>query len=291
MKKQYLSILFIGLLLACGSPAKKASQNEIEQSELEAFREKIQQVHPRLRNLEDISVMLQLSGVDYNPALSLDPQHWQKSSPNEALMAATMGMYIVDGLYQAAFDEKKNGYLSCKAAKSIAQELGIADIFDPLVSKRIHDGLVPEDSVFIQFKGALERSEKVLKEMEAMRLFSAMIVGSYIEKQYLLFTSVFGLPDDLSAEARLNLASRLIVVSGEELEQLPVLIQLIKDNQTPDDPGILYSEMLELENLRNKLGLRKKINTVDVSEFFNNAVLKKMHEKIVDMRRLLTKES
>lgn len=290
MKQAILYISILVLTIGCNTKGNqnKVDKNRVEQSaEIDEFKAKIKTIRPQIRDVEDMSLMLSLSGVDFIPGLINDPQKWESYSAHDAISAANMGIYLIDGYYQAAYNEKRNGYMSFMAAKSLAQQIGVLSIFDELLIKRLNEGVIPEDSVFDKFNDALYSSEKVMKDQESMRLFSALLVGTYVEKQYLLFNSVFNIPDDLPEEVRLNLASKLIVVASEELQQLPVLLSVLDEYRTERDSGVLVDELKELDSLRESLNLSKKLETVAPATIYDNPTLKQMHDRIVKMRSFL----
>lgn len=280
--------LFSLLLIACKTKVdNKTSQKE---NDLEDFKKAVNEIKPNLKNVEGMGAMLSLSGADFNPHLIVDPTKWEANVDNDAALAANMGIYIVDGFYQMAYEKKKEAYLSFMAGKSIAAKLDAIDIFDAMVLNKLDEGVVPEGEVLATVGNILNQSEEVFGEKDAYRLFSAFIIGAYIEKEYILFDAIFNQPAKFSDEEKLMLSSRLIIIVGEQLKQLPALIKIVEEYKTEDDPGILYNDLLGLEEMRQELISKGSKVDAKPEDIYRNAKLKEMHEKLNEMRGYLVKD-
>lgn len=274
------------LVVSCKTKTDKDSHQE---DEMANFKKAVNEIKPNLKNIEAIGAMLELSGASFDPHLVSDPHSWESTISNEDLLAANMGIYIIDGFYQNAFDKKKEAYLSFMAGKSIAAKLDAIEIFDELVLNKLDEGVVPEDEVLKSIGNFLYRSEEVLGQKNAYRSFSALLIGSYIEKQYILFNTIFNQPMKFSDEEKLMLASRMIIVTSEQLKQLPALIKVVEEFRTDNDPGILYNDLLGLEEMRQDLRSKGIMANAKPEDFFRNAKLKEMHHQINEMRNYLVK--
>ncbi|MCU4176632.1 hypothetical protein [Carboxylicivirga sp. N1Y90] len=285
-KLKSLVMLAVMGLLIIGCKTKVDNTSEAEK-ELASFKKHVNEIKPNLKNIEDISAMLYLSGADFDPDLVLDPNEWEANIQNEDLFAANMGIYIVDGFYQKAYDKRKEAYYSIMAGKSIAAKLDAIDIFDELVLNKLDAGVVTEDSILNHVGNILHDSEVVFKNKNAYRAFASFLIGTYVEKQYILFNNIFNQPVKYSDEEKMMLASRQIIVAREQLKQLPDLIKVVEGLKTDEDSGILYNELLGLAEIHNAVSANNYLNTVKPEDFFRNAKLKEMHQQVNEMRTYL----
>lgn len=285
--KNIIGIITIAAFLgSCVQSTKTSdkSKTDTTSKDIELFKSSVNTIRPHIRNIEDVSALLYLSGASFMPNAVGDPVKWEAQKNNELALAANMGVYVVDGIYQAAYDEKQGAYMSFMAGKSIAMEMGVSDLFEEMIIKRLDEGVCPEDSLIDRFSDIISKSEIKFKEKDASRLFTAFVSGSYVEKQYLLFNSVYSLPSELSEEDKLMLTSRLILVASEELKQLPELIKIIDDNRKEGDALYLYDKLVELENMRSELNLSTSFDKIKPADFFNNPKMEEMYQKIKEIR-------
>jgi len=231
--------------------------------------------------------LLYLSGADFNSQLISDPAKWETNIEDETILAANMGIYIVDGFYQMAYDKKQEAYLSFMAGKSIAAQLNAIDIFDQMVLNKLDEGVVPPDEVMKKIGNILHQSEVVFGNKDAYRLFSALMIGASIEKEYILFNTIFNQPSELSDDEKLMLSSRMIIVASEQLQQLPALIKTVEKFKRDEDPGILYNDLKELEEIRTKLNQGNSLYEATPEDFFKDPNVKEMHQKLNRMRNYL----
>lgn len=285
LKSTFAIFLLSATLISCGQSTNNNNTNNASKTDdLELFKKSVNTIRPNIRNIEDVSALLYLSGADYIPGLVNDPMNWERYQDKDVVLAANMGAYVVDGLYQAAFHEKKSAYMSFMASKSIATHLGVSNIFEEMIIKRLNEGVVPEDALIERFNELLFNAEVVFNEKEANRLFTALLTGTYIEKQYLLFSSIFSLPEDLTDEEKLMLTSRLIITTSEELKQLPELLKIIESHKVEGEKLYLYDRLVELEQLRSKLNLGDAFEKTKPEDFFSNPELNLMHNKLIEVR-------
>lgn len=276
--------LIVLILIGCKTKVDQSAELE---KELNEFKKTLNEIGPHIKSVEDISAMIYLSGADFNKQLISNPQQWENNKEDETLLAANMGIYIIDGFYQMAYDQKQGGYLSFMAGKSIAAELDALDIFDEIVLNKLDEGVVPSDDVIKKVGNILYQSEEVFGNKGTYRLFASFIIGSYIEKQYILFNSIFNQPSGLSEDESFALSSRMIIVAGEQLKQLPALINIIDKFKTDEDSGILYDDLKELQALYTKSKKQGSITTTKPADFYKDVELNKMHQKINKMRNFL----
>ncbi|TAJ14351.1 hypothetical protein DMA11_05715 [Marinilabiliaceae bacterium JC017] len=285
MKKQFLSLIIVSAIFSCTNTKKQAA---IEQKqEMERFYEKVKEIHPEISKVGDVSTLLYMAGVDFMPELVNDHDNWELYKEDELLAAANMGLYLADGLYQVIFEKSKDAYMSIMAAKQLAQELGIAAVFDEIMVKRYEEGSTPDASVLKKFSEALYLSSKSFNEQERMQVFGAALIGNYVEKLFILFHNIFDGRNDISDETKLQVLRKVIVVTGEELDLLPGLINFVENYKDEQGDGYLLSDLRELDELRQSLDFEVEEYGLTADMIFKNNTLIEMKGKIIQLRALL----
>jgi len=275
-------VLIVGTLFLTSCNLKQSQQTSNDS--IRHFADEVEHIRSSIKSVEDISTMLKLSGVDYKPELSHDPNLWAQYQGSEMQMAANMGLYIVDGLYEAAYSENRNGYLSFMAGKSIAEKIHAEDAFEDMVINTLNQGAAPSVEVLDKLKEVVFNCEDVLTEQDAMRVFSAMLAGAYIEKQFILFNSITELPEELSPSEKLALSSRLVIVTKEQLKQLPHLLNLIDLYKVTNENNAIYNDFVALNDMCESLNLNEFTGMDSADAFVNDKRIKEINDKVIKMR-------
>ncbi|WP_282035873.1 hypothetical protein [Saccharicrinis aurantiacus] len=275
-------VLIVGTLFLTSCNLKESQQTSNDS--IRHFADEVEHIRSSIKSVEDISTMLKLSGVDYKPELRHDPNLWAQYQGSEMQMAANMGLYIVDGLYEAAYSENRNGYLSFMAGKSIAEKIHAEDAFEDMVINTLNQGAAPSDEVLDKLKEVVFNCEDVLTEQDAMRVFSAMLAGAYIEKQFILFNSITELPEELSPNEKLALSSRLVIVTKEQLKQLPHLLNLIDLYKVTNENNAIYNDFVALNDMCESLNLNEFTGMDSADAFVNDKRIKEINDKVIKMR-------
>ena len=285
MKKLLVFIIISTALIACKN--KGVDQNAGQADELKAFSEKVDKISLDVRTPLDLMNMLELSMVDFMPELINDPKNSEKYLSNEVIAAANMGVYLVDGLYQYSSKEYNGGYYSMEAAKNLATKLGMGDGFDQMVLERYTELNPNVDSFLIKLNENILASENVLKEKDRMRLFTGLIGGNYIEKQYILLNIIFKYNVDIPEESKL-IALREVLYSARKLsEKLPDVITLIESIKKETDPGIILDKLKEIEAIRQQKVIPEDVSQITPAQIFQNPKLLEMFEKIKEVRSMI----
>jgi hypothetical protein len=285
MKKILVFVILSTALIACKN--KSVDQNAGQADELKAFTEKVDKINLDVRTPLDLMNMLELSMVDFMPELINDPKNSDKYLTNEVLAAANMGVYVVDGLYQYSSKEYNSGYYSMEAAKNLATKLGMGDGFDKMVLERYTELNPDVDSFLIKLNENIIASETVLKAKDRMRLFTGLIGGNYIEKQYILLNIIFKYNVDIPEESKLIALREVLYAARKLADKLPDVIALIESIKKETDPGIILDKLKEIEAIRQQKVIPEDVSTITPAQIFQNPKLLEMFEKIKEVRSMI----
>jgi hypothetical protein len=240
-----------------------------------------------VRTPTDLMYMLELSLVNFMPELINDPKNSDKYLSNEVMAAANMGVYLVDGLYQYSSKEFNGGYYSMEAAKNLATKLGMGNSFDKMVLERYTELTPSVDSFLIKLNENIIASESVLKAKDRMRLFTGLIGGNYIEKQYILFNIIFKYNVELPEESKLIALREVLLTARKQMEKLPDVIALIESIKKDTDPGIILDKLKEIEAIRQQKVIPEDISQITPQQVFQNQKLLEMFDKIKEVRSMI----
>lgn len=256
---------------ACKNTGTTDSKKVVVQTPLEEFNQNLRSIAPSTKSGADVAIFFELSGANFSSGLLADPLAWESYKVSALQAAAVMGIYTTDAIYQYAYDESEGAYLSWMAAKSLAQEIDIGEVFDGIIIKRVEEGLTQDDSLVFKFEEAMILAESTLSDTERLRVYTALVAGSYIEKLHLLMGVIWDGYDDFQEDTRLLLFREMLVFLFDQLAVLNELIALIEEYETIDDPGFLAYELKKMRDVYSGLDLSfENVSGLSAQQVFSN---------------------
>lgn len=254
LQKICFLLIIVIWIEGCKGPSSEESAVQ-QKTPLEKFQAQAGEIIPYATDPTDLAVLFQLTAADFIPELIHDPVQWENYKGKPLQAAANFGIYTADAIYQYIFKETEGAYLSWMAAKSIAADLGFAEIFDQIVIKRVEQGLTPQDSLFNQIDLALEKMGSTYTEADRLRMYTTLVTGNYVEKLHIVMGTLFDSNMDLPEETRLLLNREMLLILIKQLRSLEKLIALIEEHETIDDPGYLSYELKSIRDIFNAFDL------------------------------------
>lgn len=290
MRKILLLGVVVALFISCKNTGKQAGAEESANPKLAEFYETSKGVLERPAKPSQISALLTLSGAPLMTEKMNSPSNWESYKDHEIAAAANMGVYLADAIIQYAYDEKKLAYNSAIAAKSLAEEIGINnEIFmGYLIGDRYREEGGQSDSLFFVLDSALARADQSLNANDRFKILSAMYIGNYIEKQFVLSNIVFEYPVELPEESKLLILRDMIYLLDQSLERLDYIIMLVEKAYSKNEVKHFYKELKELReiNARHRF-TREQLEKLQAKDIFENQNLKDLHNKIVSIREMI----
>ena len=285
MKKLVFLLVSVVLIASCKNQGEKSSQN-VKQSEFDEFVAKANEIRPRANKPSDIQVFFEMTGSDYIPGVVNDPLNYEQYLEVPDLAAANLAVYLVDAFYLLAYDKWSEAYNSIAAARSIAYSMNLDDLFVDVVLDRLEEGYEPDDSLRYKIDQVLVEAENDFNESDRMQFFSALLIGDYLETQYILFKTLMEYPVDLPDQAKLLILREVIFMMKNELQSLDYIIELFEKYHTDESrPGILGKELKLLREKYRALNLEPAKLTP--SDIFDNPLVEEMYEHVQAARDVL----
>lgn len=285
--KKFILLLCIPLFLFSCKNTNKQPEQTSDAEMVEAVTQELAKATADIRKPGEVADFFALSGTRFMPELINDPMNYEYYKDKKLQAGANIGAYLAGGLYQVAFGKTYEGYLSVAAAKQLAMELGIGEVLDEIIIERYSEDNLPSGSVLNSVRTALIESETLLTEKDQAEVFSAMLVGNYIEKLYLLFSNIFEYPVDLPEESKLLILRDMIVETGDELDLLPEAINIVEGYKT-EGAAYLLQELKDLQSIREENMLTEgEWAKLTPESIFNNKATMAMYEKVKEARAII----
>ncbi|MCK5171509.1 MAG: hypothetical protein KAQ75_16640 [Bacteroidales bacterium] len=286
--KTTLKLFLIGMMLVFFAGCKKSTTTSNEN--LAEFYNKAKEVLDKPAKPSDVSTLLELSGATLMPELMNNPTDWENYTINELKASANLGVYLADAMYLYAYDSLKLAYKSAIAGKALAEYIGIEeDVFMDFIGDRYRNVGGQSDSLFFVLDSALNRAENYLTSNERFKILSAIFIGNYIEKQYIISNIIFDYPVELPEESKLLLLREMMIVMSNSLNRLDFILELMERAYADMNEMELNKELKELRNMHKEYMISKdKLLVLKASDVFENEGMIKMYQQIIKIRQLVT---
>jgi hypothetical protein len=162
--------------------------------------------------------------VPYNASLLAPLDNAEKHTADGAI-ALNCGIYIVDMTYQAVYHDKTNILQYCQTAHDLAKQIDVAQVFDDLITHKVEAKMDDKDSLQVVIEKGLEALEEYLVDNSKLPTAAQLLVGSWVEMQYILTQSIM----DQAEEDIANDLKEHIFSQREHLDNLLILLHEVKD--------------------------------------------------------------
>ncbi len=177
-------------------------------------------------------------GIAYNASLLSPVENAEKHTSEDAI-AINCGMYLVDMTYQAVYHNTELLLDYSNTVHQLAEKFNAVDIFDNLIANKLEGKLEDKESLQVIIEKGLESMEEKLADSKRLNTATQLMVGSWVEMQYILTQSILELPaDKIATDLKEHIFSQ-----REHLDNLLILLKEVKD-----EAG-LHDELAKLEQL------------------------------------------
>ena len=289
MRNIWLIMAVVFLLASCTSVNKKQNDEKEQASKIDKFEKDMNEISPAHQGgVDEINAFVKLSGASFMANIINNPENVNNYKVTPYLAAANMGIYTADVLYTAAYKRNERAKQSYDAAKELADFIEIGNVFDEIFLKRLEDGLSEDDSVMYKLNEALNESKTVLKDKDQLRLFTAMTLGSHIEKLYIVNNIIFNYTEDIPDDVKLLVLRQSIMVLANQIQQAVKLTELFETYKPETEKAnVVYEKMKEISAIYEPLHLKDNIQSMDPKMIFENEELLKGFEKVKEVRSML----
>jgi len=252
MIKKIIVFSCVAFLLSCNNntsdkssvtePAKDSIKNNqvtLPENELADFK-----FHTLVINIPspfEIITLLPKAGIPFKQDLVNSTDNVTKYTTTTK-KGLNYGVYVVDLIYLSSnehFSEVKNYF---KTAGSLAQSLGCAEIFNNIAGPRLEKNIDKKDTINKIIDQVYTEMDSYLRSNDRLLTATQILVGSWIESQYLTVSMIKDEPQTKDNELLFQKVSQ----EGYTLEKL---VQLLKEFEKEKDFSPVIDDMKDLQNL------------------------------------------
>lgn len=177
------------------------------------------------------------AGITFNKDLVIPADKVSKYT-TLAEKAVAYGMYGSDLGYVTVYDQSDMVSDYFANTRELAEGIGAGANYDRLLTDRFSNNLSNRDSLLILMDKAIGESEDYMKNNQRLELATLMMVGSWIESQYILLNSLNGKDTTTAGE--------LFKKLPEQRNHLKSLIDVLGEQKSNKDAAAMIKTLTPL---------------------------------------------
>jgi hypothetical protein len=283
-------ILFFALLVSLTLSCQKAKENTVQNEEA-AFASERKAFFNALLELAEVAAQLQATAAEFNQGLMNDPKKYEVYVSNELKAAANLGVYLSDLNYSIAYAQREISKDYFTAAHQLSKTLGGDQVVLEYLMKRYSENLEQNDSAKAVVTELMLKSTRDLEGTQRERLAGIAMSAYQIENLHLTLGIIESYPKDmLPDDARAIILIPLYKMVLSQRANVIIIYNFLKTYSDPLDPDMnpnypYYANAFEeLIALYKELNVEEKIANNQAQEIMNDAVMKKLSEKVNAIR-------
>jgi hypothetical protein len=287
----FLLLLCLIILASCQQRPQQQQQVSKPEISLDSFRLLAVNVLPAYNSVSDIPQLLSHVNVKYYPGIVNDINNIERYTNNDLLEAANIGVYFADIAYSYAFEDKEMAVASYIAAMSLAENFRITGIktFLGTFLEHVSVSEAEVDTILFTLERDLQTYASQLTDNEQIRLYTSLIKGNFIEKNYLLYTTISRYPDSpVSEDIKIENLQKLVWIASGQKTALGELNKILNDYTIPEDDRIYHDEFIGLEKQMNETAFLADTSAVRTIELVSSPEFVNLYDEITRVRKLIT---
>ncbi len=275
---------------SCGSKKEKEENSDEFQKAEESLKDEIKDVVYNIPSPSEIPYLLQATGAEFNQSLLSDRKKVDQYLSKNDKAALNLGVYAADIGYLSSYDKTQEAIDYMNSAKKLADNLGVIGSFDADILQRFEKNISNKDSLSSLLNGAIQRTDKYLKDDKRNKPAALMISGSFIEGLYISTGLVKSYPKNLLKEQERNLVlTPLIRVVLQQQKSVDELLKMLTTVEQSEPVVGLTKDLTELQTSYKALNIEEQIknNRSDLALSDKNLIqittlVEKMRKSIVE---------
>jgi hypothetical protein len=291
LRTYFFALLAVCGLWSCGSSTKDEQSNsdEFNQAE-ESLKDQIKDVVYNLPPPTEIPYLLQQTGAEFNQSLLNDNKKVDQYLTRNDKAALNLGVYAADIAYLSSYEKTQEAIDYLNSAKKLADNLGVIGSFDMEALKEFEANISNRDSLASLLNGAVQKTDKYLKDDSRNKLAALMITGSFIEGLSISTGLIKSYPKDiLKADQRNLILTPLIRVILDQSKSVDELLKMLSNTESSESIPNIITDLTALQASYKALNIDEQIknNRSDLVLTDKNLVeitniVEKMRKSIVE---------
>ncbi len=284
-----LSVVFLGILMACGGNKEETSN---ESAEFDAAKEeliqKIEEVTYKIPSPTEVPFLIEATGADYNSELMNPKESADTYLTTFSKTAVNLGIYASDVAYLSSYGKTQESIDYMQTIKKLADHLGVLTALDAIALKRFEDNVNSKDSIEVLINQMVNKVDKYLKNEKRNKVAALVTAGSFIEGLYLSTALVNTYPKDLLTNEQRNLIlTPVIKVILDQKSGVAETIKLLESVEQNEEVTQLISDFNSLLQAYEKLNIEEQIKNNHADLMLSDETLKNITEQVGKIRARL----
>jgi hypothetical protein len=183
------------------------------------------------------ALLIQKLGLKYSKDI-LVPANSVGKFNTDYSKAIAMGVFGADLGYVSIYNQTQDALAYLASLKTIGDQLGITNAFDPSTLQRFEKNITKKDSLLVLVGDAYRNSDAFLKNNRRPEIGHLVLVGGWIESMYLSASSYKTKP---SEELKRRIA--------EQKYSLERIIRILKKNENIEEAKKLLADLNDLSKV------------------------------------------
>ncbi len=183
------------------------------------------------------SVLMDHPGAKFEGEMLNSPKNSTKYNTNKSL-ALNLGIYTADLSYAGFFEQQQITTEYMTVTKELAEKLGIANIIDPAKIEMINAKKLSKEAMQKLISETFMNTDAYLKENGRQELMTMILVGGWVEAQYLATRL-----SKSSLTENPDLVKRIL----EQSLTLELMLMLINDSKDNENINALQPELMKIK--------------------------------------------
>jgi hypothetical protein len=265
MKFNRIGIVSLALALtfglwSCGSKKEKEENSEEFKQAEESLKDEIKDVVYNIPSPSEIPYLLQATGAEFNQSLLNDRKKADQYLSKNDKAALNLGIYAADIGYLSSYDKTQEAIDYMNSAKKLADNLGVIGSFDADILQRFEKNISNKDSLASLLNGAIQRTDKYLKDDKRNKPAALMITGSFIEGLYISTGLIKSYPKNILKDQERNLIlTPLIRVVLQQQKSVDELLKMLSTVEQSEPVVGLTKDLTDLQASYKALNIEEQI--------------------------------
>lgn len=248
VKQQYfLFTIFTLLFIGCSDSGTKSAESESEtETESEYKVDKAKEILYMIPSPIEVVSLIKKAGAEYKGEILNNVDNVSKYQTTRA-KAINLGIYGTDINYASMFDQTQETLFYVKAAKTLANSLGVMNAFDKETLDRIEGNIENRDSMVTIMSDTYWEADTYLKENERANISALVIAGGWIEGLHIATKIIEMKPGN----------EMLVKRIAEQKYSLNNLVLLVNSYDKDADIKYVLDDLVALKAIYDKLDMQK----------------------------------
>jgi len=191
MKKLYLGIVTLALLLGCGDNNASSDETSTTENEIEEISQQpgisddlVKDILQAIPSPLEISTLIREVSQNYNPSVLNEASSSDNYTTNYS-KAINLGIYGTDLGYANIYGKTQDAIKYLNSVRDLADGLSIGEFFDYSTMKRLADSSDNLDSLLLETTNNFNKINYHLRQQKREHLSILILTGGWVEAVYL----------------------------------------------------------------------------------------------------------